>query len=442
MKIAKVILPVMALCVIMSLASCKKESSITQNNTNNNHNNDSSISDNSNGTTNSSGITNGSNSSLSSDIDLTGYVNIKEGLKMNTTIKNSYYSANDKTKEQLYIEVIDNCNDSIVDLFVSSRYSSSLGSGVLFGWDEELKLSYILTCFHMIDDISSCKVVDINDCEYEGSVVGAYPDQDLAILAVKTPTDHSLTYASLLDKGSKLYTGQEAIAIGNNNGYSHTASDGIISYANRKWNTSLYDYKTLNQIQISTEINGGNSGGGLFSTSGALIGITNAGVETSTSGSSIEGIKFAIPYSEMWKVIDDFFSTAMYNPNNFSFYEGYVLNDYEFSFSVSAMEYFTSSGIKAYNTITSINSSNNSYSDYGLLKTNDIILDYQIDYCDESKTDTAKISLVNQDTSVLLKAINSSDLSLNDKINLTIIRNKTEIGVVITLKQFRYISAI
>lgn len=435
MKIAKVILPLMALCGIMCLASCKKESSITQNN------NDSSISDNSNGTTNSSDVTNGSNSSLISDVDLTGYVNLDDGLKMNTTIKNSYYSANDKTKEQLYIEVIDNCNDSIVDLFVSSRYSSSLGSGVLFGWDEELKLSYVLTCFHMIDDISSCKVVDINDCEYEGSVVGAYPDQDLAILAIKTPTDHSLTYASLLDKESKLYTGQEAIAIGNNNGYSHTASDGIISYANREWNTSLYDYKTLNQIQISTEINGGNSGGGLFSTSGALIGITNAGVETSTSGSSIEGIKFAIPYSEMWKVIDDFFATAMYNPKSFNFYEGYVINDYEFSFSVSAMEYFTSSGIKSYNTITSINSSNKTYSDYGLLKTNDIILDYQIDYYDELKTDTSKVSLVNQDTSVLLKAINSSSLSLNDKVILTVIRNKTEIDVLISLKQFRYISA-
>lgn len=376
--------------------------------------------------------------------DTTGYVSIKDTLQMLDTTKDSYYQNADKTQEQLYVDVVNKCNDSVVDLFITSDTSQGEGSGVLFGWDDTLGLSYIMTCFHMIDSITSCKVVDSFGGEYQAKLVGGYQDQDLAIIAIKTPTDHTLTYASLLDEEAKVYTGQTAIAIGNNDGYSHTVSDGIISYADRKWTTSLYDYKTINQIQISTEINGGNSGGGLFSTTGALIGITNAGVETSSSGSSVEGLKFAVSYTEMWNVIDNFYDTAMFNSEKFDFIEGYVKGDYEFSFDVAAKDYIVSDATgrsyRTYNAVTSIDTSNDTYSDYDLLKLNDLITAYEIDYSDEGKTDVEKTSVINKDTSVLLTALNSSNLSVGDTVILSIIRGRTEITVSITLTQYRYVS--
>lgn len=442
MKLKKIMLSLLAFSSVVALGACSNNNSGNIEYVEGDSNGDSGTNlDRNNGKTDGE---NSSSSTVDTNKDTTGYVSIKNGLSMLDTTKDAYYGSADKTQEQLYIDVVNKCNDSVVDLFITSDTSQGQGSGVLFGWDDTLGLSYIMTCFHMIDSITSCKVVDVYGSEYQAKLVGGYKDQDLAIIAIKTPTDHTLTYASLLDEDSKLYTGQTAIAIGNNDGYSHTVSDGIISYANRAWTTSLYDYKTINQIQISTEINGGNSGGGLFSTTGALIGITNAGVETSTSGASVEGVKFAVSYTEMWKVIENFYETAKYNSDKFDFIEGYVVGDYEFSFDVTAKDYIVSDSTgrsyRTYNAITSIDYSNDTYSDYDLLKLNDLITAYEIDYSDENKTDVGKTSVVNQDTSVLLTALNSSNLTVGDTVILTIIRGRSEITVSITLSQYRYVS--
>ena len=146
----------------------------------------------------------------------------------------------------------------------------------------------------------------------------------------------------------------------------------------------------------------------------------------------------------MWKVIENFYETAKYNSDKFDFIEGYVVGDYEFSFDVTAKDYIVSDSTgrsyRTYNAITSIDYSNDTYSDYDLLKLNDLITAYEIDYNDKSKTDVGKTSVVNQDTSVLLTALNSSNLTVGDTVILTIIRGRSEITVSITLSQYRYVS--
>ena len=58
-------------------------------------------------------------------------------------------------------------------------------------------------------------------------------------------------------------------------------------------------------IQIDAAINGGNSGGALLNSKGEVIGINSAKYSNnSSSGSSIEGMGFAIPISDVEELIN------------------------------------------------------------------------------------------------------------------------------------------
>ena len=62
----------------------------------------------------------------------------------------------------------------------------------------------------------------------------------------------------------------------------------------------------MNLIQTDAAINSGNSGGALFNMYGELIGITNAKYSSSSSsGSSVDNIGFAIPINSLTEIIDD-----------------------------------------------------------------------------------------------------------------------------------------
>ena len=88
--------------------------------------------------------------------------------------------------------------------------------------------------------------------------------------------------------GSKLKTGEVCYAIGNpgagDKNLTNTITAGLVSCADRKYENRSY-------IQISAQVNPGNSGGPLLNSSGNLIGIVTFKVM------NIEGVGFAIPAS-------------------------------------------------------------------------------------------------------------------------------------------------
>ena len=57
----------------------------------------------------------------------------------------------------------------------------------------------------------------------------------------------------------------------------------------------------MNLLQIDAAINPGNSGGGLFNANGELVGIVNA----KSTGNNIEGIGFAIPANDAYRLSSD-----------------------------------------------------------------------------------------------------------------------------------------
>ena len=102
---------------------------------------------------------------------------------------------------------------------------------------------------------------------------------------------------------SNLVLGQEVVAIGNALGYGQSVTTGIISALGR--NVTVSDENggsiTNKLIQTDAAINPGNSGGALLNMNGELIGINSVKV----SSSSVEGMGYAIPISDVQSIIEE-----------------------------------------------------------------------------------------------------------------------------------------
>ncbi len=356
----------------------------------------------------------------------------KNDTSLEPVYKESNYSIIDSDAASIVTPVeqtVDMVYDSVVSISVTAATFTGSGSGVLFSSDETLGLSYIVTCFHVIEDCFSISVVLSDGNMYDAKVVGGYRDEDLAVLSIEA-TD--LTYASFYTDSNKLKLGSQVVCIGNPLGtLPGSVSSGYLSYVNRKISTSKYE--TMELLQTDVAINSGNSGGGLFNTSGALIGIVNA----KYADEDIEGLGFAIPINTVKKVIKDFMSTARYDVANKSWQEGYVVGDWEFGFTIS--DGYTGSGFMgniSYVIYISKIASNTTSSGRSVLKEKDIITSVKIDYLDETKTDIESLTILS--ASSLLSEIYSAKLSLGDHIIFTVKRDNAIQTITVELVQFIY----
>jgi len=168
--------------------------------------------------------------------------------------------------------------------------STGAGSGVIITSD-----GYIVTCNHVIEDASSILVTLNDDTEHEATVVGTDPRNDLAIIKIEA----SELIPATLGDSDMLTVGEDVIAIGNHLGELRgTATGGMISALNREVQIETSDMLLL---QHDAAVSPGSSGGGLFNSSGSLIGIVNA----KASASNAEGLGFAIPVNSVKQIIDD-----------------------------------------------------------------------------------------------------------------------------------------
>lgn len=96
-----------------------------------------------------------------------------------------------------------------------------------------------------------------------------------------------------------LTVGEDVVAIGNPLGELRgTSTGGMVSALNREVSV---EGTTMTLIQHDAAVSPGSSGGGLFNSSGSLIGIVNA----KASSDDAEGIGFAIPVNSVKQIISD-----------------------------------------------------------------------------------------------------------------------------------------
>ena len=173
----------------------------------------------------------------------------------------------------------------------------SSGSGFILTED-----GYVVTNYHVVQNASNITVTTHSGDEYAATVKGYDATNDVAVLKVEA---EGLSAATIGSSGN-LSIGDMVVAIGNPLGrLAATETVGYVSGINREVTT---DNTVISMLQTDAAINPGNSGGPLFNMYGEVIGITTAKYSTSSSGTNVEGLGFAIPSSTVKEVAEQLIS--------------------------------------------------------------------------------------------------------------------------------------
>jgi len=180
------------------------------------------------------------------------------------------------------------------DLFSMNVQQVPRGTGTGFVWDTG---GHVVTNFHVIQGANGARVTLADQSSFDASLVGAFPDRDLAVLRIEAPKDKLPPIA--IGSSRDLVVGQRVYAIGNPFGLDQTLTIGIVSALNRE--IESFNNRTIRGvIQTDAAINPGNSGGPLLDSAGRLIGVNTQ--IASPSGASA-GIGFAIPVDEVNRIV-------------------------------------------------------------------------------------------------------------------------------------------
>ena len=186
-----------------------------------------------------------------------------------------------------------NCSSQSTNIFGQTTQSASSGSGFIISQD-----GYIVTNYHVVSGASSVKVTLYNGDTYDAAVIGGDSDYDVAVLKINAA---GLTPVVLGDSAD-VNVGDTVLAIGNPLGeLTFSMSQGIVSSCDRAINV---DGTPFTMIQVDASINPGNSGGPLMNLYGEVVGIVSAKYST-YSTTTVEGLGFAIPISDVKSVITD-----------------------------------------------------------------------------------------------------------------------------------------
>ena len=171
----------------------------------------------------------------------------------------------------------------------------------------------------MVDGSETLTVTFNDNTSVEAGIKGTDPSHDLAVIAVpldsiSEETMNAVAVASLGDS-TKLKVGEPAIAIGNALGYGQSVTTGVISAVDREGVTTealtgQASDSDVRLIQTDAAINPGNSGGALVNASGEVIGINSSKLV----GSSVEGVGYAIPISDVSDIITDLMNQQTKSP--------------------------------------------------------------------------------------------------------------------------------
>ena len=226
--------------------------------------------------------------------------------KVSTTATSTKTIAKNATATSAYNKVAD-AVVSVVNVTKSSQGSyqeSSEGSGAINKKTDGS--AFILTHNHVITGAAKIQVLLHSGKKVTATLVGKDAMTDLAVLKIDG-TD--VTTTAQFGDSSKITVGENVLAIGSPLGseYASSVTQGIISAKKRlveatSENGQNYGGSTV--IQTDAAINPGNSGGPLINFAGQVIGINSMKLSTSSSGTSVEGMGFAIPSDQVVDIVN------------------------------------------------------------------------------------------------------------------------------------------
>ena len=194
-------------------------------------------------------------------------------------------------------EVYRQLNPAVVTVRCWTGEGGSVGTGVIFTED-----GYILTNYHVVRGGKDCQVLLDNGYAMAVCYVAGDADSDLAVL--KIPPGELQGFGTLptapFGDSELLVVGDPVYAIGAPRQLSGTLTNGIISGIDRSIEV---EGKFMTLLQTNAALNSGNSGGPLISDRGQVVGINVA--KYMSGRDSVEGMGFAIPTSQMERIVND-----------------------------------------------------------------------------------------------------------------------------------------
>jgi len=260
-----------------------------------------------------------------------GFVGDKSNYSVNNSMSNGIAtSLSSINKTPITSETLDREDDSdtiltknrqsVVEIYTVFDGGAGGASGVIIGHypyaeaklSGEIGIAYVLTCHHVIESAYYANVRDIYGNVMPAGLIGSNPSGDTAVLWMEVKQVPSVAkFAS----SSEVQVGETVYAIGNPTSMlGGTVTRGIISALSREL---LIGNQYIELLQIDAAINGGSSGGGLFTEDGYLIGMTNSGYEGK------DGLGFAVPSDSILSDVNNLIST--YNDAEYGTY-GYIPN--------------------------------------------------------------------------------------------------------------------
>jgi serine protease Do len=168
------------------------------------------------------------------------------------------------------------------------RYEEQgVGTGVLI-----VETGLILTNLHVVQSAEKITVVFFDGHESEATIKSVQPDQDLAVLQVKTLPDDPKP--ATLRSTSDLAKGDLVVAVGFPFGVGPSVSAGVVSGLRREFQSPEGKRQLSNLIQFDAAANPGNSGGPLVTADGEVVGIVT-GILNPSGAKVFAGIGFAVP---------------------------------------------------------------------------------------------------------------------------------------------------
>lgn len=282
------------------------------------------------------------------------------------------------------------------------------GSGVIISKD-----GYIVTNNHVVEGADEITVKLNDERELKGRVIGTDPDTDLALLKIEGDDFPTIPVGD----SDALKVGEWVLAVGNPFNLNSTVTAGIVSAKARSIGTTAANGQAASIqsfIQTDAAINSGNSGGALVNAAGELVGI-NAMLYSPTGAYS--GYGFAIPTNLMTKVVSDLkvygtVQRALLGIKGGDFTTDLQMDDEVVKEMEKRMEEL---GVKDGILVAQVIEGGSSA---GILKENDVI----------TKLDGKKLHKFTDLQEALSKH------RPGDKVQLTIVRDKKEKEVTITLK--------
>lgn len=163
----------------------------------------------------------------------------------------------------------------------------SVGTGVVI-----VDKGIILTNLHVVRSAQTIKITFADGLESSATMIGAQPENDLAVLQAHTIPDDLV--AATMRSTADLAPGDQVVAVGYPFGIGPSVSSGVISGLNRSFRSPEGKQMMTHLIQFDAAANPGNSGGPLITMDGEVIGIVSAIFNPNQQRTFI-GIGFAVP---------------------------------------------------------------------------------------------------------------------------------------------------